>query len=74
MTRVWQRKSQNFVEFLQFRVWGKDVHLENSAKNFTYLSKELYNTFIKHAGKGISLRITEEVKKSGLHIKIADET
>ena len=67
----------NFVEFLQFRVRGGDIHLkkhlEKSAKNATYISKESQNDFIKHAGEAISDRIIEEVKKSGLYSIIADE-
>ena len=56
---------ENFVEFLQFRV--RDIHfknhLENSAKNATYISKESQNDFIKHAREAISDRIIEEVTK-----------
>ena len=67
----------NFVEFLQFRVRGGDIHpkkhLENSAKNVTYISKESQNDFIKHAGEAISDRIIEEAKKGGLYSIIADE-
>ena len=65
----------NFVEILQFRVRGGDIHLkkhlEKSAKNATYISKESQNDFIKHAGEAISDRIIEEVKKSGLYNIIA---
>ena len=68
--RVW-----NFVEILQFRVRGGDIHLkkylQKSAKNATYISKESQNDFIKHAGEAISDRIIEEVKKSGLYNIIA---
>ena len=48
-------------------------HLENSAKDATYISKESQNDFIKHAGEAISDKIIEEVKKSGLYSIIADE-
>ena len=68
----------NFVEFLQFWVKGGDTHLkehlENSAKNATYIFKQSQNDFIKHAGKAISDRMIEEVKKSGLYSIITDET
>ena len=59
----------NFVEFLQFRVRGGDIHLKKHLEN----SAKSQNDFIKHPREAMSDRIIEEVKKSSLYSIIAVE-
>ena len=67
----------NFIELLNFRVRAGDVvlcdHLNNCAKNASYISKTTQNELINCFGQLITERIVDEVKSNKFFSIIADE-